>query len=367
MPFAEVDSEVHGPLWTSLWRVRRPSRRAVADVLGTARAAAGGRLMRVDADYVLPIKWHRDDGLEDLTNYLRWLSKRMRVIVVDGSDAALYARHSDAWGTFAVHLMPDPRWSFLNGKVSGVHTGVAHCLSEMIVIADDDVRYTDRALCQVLHRLRQSDLVVPQNVFDPVPWHARWDTARSLINRATAGDYAGTVAIRRDRFLAMGGYDGDVLFENLELMRTVAAHGGRVTAAMDVFVDRRPPTARHFMSQRVRQAYDSSAQPGRMAVELALLPLMITTIARRRSWAWFWAAMPALLCEYGRRRHGAADRIPAGAVLLGPAWVAERAVCAWLALGMRGRGVAYAGSRVTKSAHSVRWLRRHRFGGPAPR
>jgi len=36
--------------------------------------------------------------------------------------------------------------------------------------------------------LAGADLVGPQNFFDPLPWHARWDSARTLLNRASGGD-----------------------------------------------------------------------------------------------------------------------------------------------------------------------------------
>jgi len=43
-------------------------------------------------------------------------------------------------------------------------------------------------------------------------------------------DYPGTMAVRRTAFLRSGCYNGDVLFENLELMRTLRAGGARNTA-----------------------------------------------------------------------------------------------------------------------------------------
>ena len=120
------------------------------------------------------------------------------------------------------------------GKVNGVVTGVRECSHERVVIADDDVRYDAAALRRVVALLDEADLVRPQNYFDPLPWHARWDTARSLLNRVftgdpafPVGDFPGTLAVRRSAFLASGAYDGDALFENLELMRTIRAAGGR--------------------------------------------------------------------------------------------------------------------------------------------
>jgi hypothetical protein len=58
-----------------------------------------------------------------------------------------------------------------------------------------------------------------------------------------------------------------VLFENLELIRTVRAGGGTLRYLRSPLVRRLPPDARTFLSQRVRQAYDSLAQPWRLAAE----------------------------------------------------------------------------------------------------
>ncbi|MDP9416448.1 MAG: glycosyltransferase family 2 protein, partial [Actinomycetota bacterium] len=232
-------------------------------------------------DYVLPLKWGDDADLDELTGYLRDLSRRADVVVVDGSPDELFARHAQEWAGLCRHVRP-ASYGFANGKVSGVLTGLALARHEHVVIADDDVRYDEGSLRRVVELLDEADLVGPQNHFDPMPWHAAWDTARTLLNRAFRADYPGTFAVRRSTFRGMGGYDGDVLFENLELMRTVRAYGGVVLRPLDVYVVRRPPEARRFLSQRVRQAYDDLAQPGRLAAELGIVPAVLTALARRR-------------------------------------------------------------------------------------
>ena len=52
---------------------------------------------------------------------------------------------------------------------------------------------------------------------------------------------------------------------------------------LDLYVARRPPSAEHFLSQRVRQAYDDFAIPARMATGWLVLP-GLGAAARRRSW-----------------------------------------------------------------------------------
>ena len=60
-----------------------------------------------------------------------------------------------------------------------------------------------------------------------------------------------------------GGYDGDALFENLELVRTVQAAGGRELHATGLYAPRADDTA---LPPSTGSAGDNSiAQPGRRA------------------------------------------------------------------------------------------------------
>lgn len=312
---------------------------------------------RADAEYVLPIRWDDDAGLHELTGYLTRLSEVIHVTVVDASPPELFQEHARAWRS--VRHVP-PSWEGANGKARGTMTGIAASRFERIVIADDDVRYTPSSLRRMLEQLDRADFVRPQNVFAPAPWHARWDTARSLMNRAIGGDYSGTVGVRRSMVMGSGGYDTDVLFENLQLERTVRARGGTVDVALDLYVPRRPPTVGRFLEQRVRQAYDSSAQPVRLVRELAVLPLVVAAVvARRFDRLVLCAVVTMILAETGRRRGGGADVFPSSAALWAPLWIAERAVTAWLAVLLRLRGgVRYRDRRLTRAAASVARLRR---------
>jgi hypothetical protein len=315
----------------------------------------------LDLDYVLPLRWTDDAGFEDLTAYLNWLSTHVDVIVVDGSPVPLYARHARAWQALVRHLPPAADLRFANGKVNGVLTGVRHCTRERIILADDDVRYDLAGLAAIARHLDGADLVRPQNVFAPTPWHARWDTARSLLNRCMAADYPGTFGVRRSTLLATGGYDGDVLFENLELIRTVRAFGGREVRPLDLYVRRAPPTARHFWSQRVRQAYDDLAQPARLITALSVVPAAALALARRRGdLVAAGAAATVAAAEIGRRRAGGREVFPRDAPLYAPLWMIERGICSWLATATRvwRGGVRYGGGRIAVAAHSRRELRR---------
>jgi Glycosyltransferase like family 2 len=328
---------------------------------GGLPTAAGGQTAGVRATYLLPIRWTGDDGLDELTDYLRQLPDWAELIVVDGSPEELFRRHARAWGPLGVHLRPDPALGTPMGKVGGVLTGLREASNEAVVIADDDVRYEERALTRAVQLLGQGDCVRPQNYFDPVPWHARWDTARILLNRSFGADFPGTLAVRRSTVLGAGGYDGDVIFENLELIRTIRAAGGSVISPLDLYVARRPPTAGHFLSQRVRQAYDDFAIPPRMAAWLAILPALGLALGRgRRREPAIAAAGLVAVAELGRRRAGGRRYFPASASALAPFWVLERAVCSWLAVRdrvIRG-GVPYGDAVIPRAASSMRRLRR---------
>ncbi|MEV0195602.1 glycosyltransferase family 2 protein [Nonomuraea sp. NPDC050691] len=323
-------------------------------------AGAAGPLSRHVVDYVLPLRWDGDAGLDELTAYLKELSRHARVIVVDGSRDELFDRHAERWRGLVTHVRPDPGLRFANGKVNGVTTGLRLARAQHVVIADDDVRYDPAALAGMDALLAGAHLVRPQNHFDPLPWHARWDTARTLLNRALGADYPGTFGLRRAFFWEMGGYDGDVLFENLELIRTVRARGGVEYHAPGLYVRRLPPDVSRFWSQRVRQAYDDLAQPVRLALFLSVLPAVAAGLARRRFGTLAVAAgLVVGLAEAGRRRAGGRRVFPWTASLFAPVWVLERATCAWLAVGAAlGGGVPYAGHRLRRAAHSVRSLRR---------
>ena len=322
--------------------------------------------------YVLPLRWAEPGPIEELSAYLRSLDGAAdEILVVDGSPASVFAGHAAALCGIARHLPPHPDLDFRMGKVNGVLTGVRECSGEWIVLADDDVRYEPATLLRAVELLDKADLVRPQNYFDELPWHARWDTARSLLNRVITGDptfpvgdFPGTFAVRRSALLATGGYDGDALFENLELMRTIRAAGGKVATPLDLYVARRPPSAAHFRSQRVRQAYDDFAIPARIGAFLAVVPLGAQALWRGRIRRLLAAGVASILvAEVGRRRAGGAKRFPASGSLLAPAWIAERAVCSWLALAARLQGgVLYGDRRLAHSATPLRRLRR-RHGG----
>lgn len=313
--------------------------------------------------YILPIRSATPmDG--ELVAYLRRLAGQAETIVVDGSHHGVFAAHrsllAEAIAAGLRHVPPAPELATEMGKVGGVLTGLRLATHERVVVADDDVRYDGGTLAAVAAALETADVVRPQNYFEPLPWHACWDTGRTLVNRATGGDWPGTIGVRRSALVATGGYDGRAMFENLELVRTIVAAGGREAVLFDVFVARRPSTVRHFWSQRVRQAYDEFARPGRLAVQLSLLPIGVVLAVTGRWWALAaGGAIAVAIAEAGRWRGGARRVFPVRTSLFAPLWLAERAVASWLAVVARAilGGVPYRGRVLRHAATPMRVLR----------
>jgi hypothetical protein len=310
--------------------------------------------------YVLPIKWDVTQHIDELTAYLEFISPHTDLVIVDGSDYAAFEKHNRAWSTLGKHVAPHANFQFLNGKVNGVLTGIAEAKNAHVIIADDDVRYDLRQLLDIDQLLLANHLVIPQNYFDPCPWHAEWDTSRSLLNLAFAHDYPGTLAIQRDFIISLGGYDGDVLFENLELIRTIKAGKGKVLHRSDILVRRLPPSSKHFWSQRVRQAYDDHAQPTRWLFFILLLPALIVLTSYSIWFVLILAIAVIFIAEVGRRKYGGNKVFNARSSFFAPVWLLERGICTWLALFHRilKGGVRYSGSVISKAANPISEIRR---------
>jgi hypothetical protein len=309
--------------------------------------------------YVLPVRAEAPD--HELMAYVRGLARQVDdVIVVEGSPAPVFDEHGGDLPAGVRHVRPSVVTPM--GKVGGVLTGVRLARHDRVVIADDDVRWDRELLELAWTRAGSAPVARPQNAFDPAPWHARWDTGRILLNRATSGDWPGTMLVRRSAL--PDGYAGDVLFENLELVRTVEARGGRERVLFDVVVPRRPPSPARFLEQRVRQAYDEWARPWRLALQLSLLPVALRW-PRRAPLA--IAAAAIATAEAGRRRGGGRAHWRPTATVWAAAWIAERSVTSWLAVVARARGgVRYRDERLAVAAHRPRELRRAAHAPGAP-
>jgi hypothetical protein len=232
----------------------------------------------------------------------------------------------------AEHHPVDRQFGFLNDKVNGIHTGVGLSPNENIVLADDDIRYDRTNLSEVTALLDEFEVVRPQNFLKPLPWWAKMEAARMLINRATlrAADYPGTCAFRKTAMLRAGDYDGDVLFDNEEIIRHFARAGARICYANDLFIRKRPPTFRKWLEQRPRQAYEDFGLRFKTALFALLLPLGLLF-----TWfvvGWFWIFIISMLLAFQGWLRGPARKYwPAIVILFAPLWVIERTLSTYWA------------------------------------
>jgi hypothetical protein len=318
--------------------------------------------------YLLPLRRNAVAGPEqqELRAYFDSLQGiGCEVLVVDGSPPEIFREHAKAWDGSCQHLAVDRRFGYLNDKVNGIHTGLERAITEKIILADDDIRYTPGLVHTIADLLDRFEAVRPQNFLQPLPWWAKMEAARMLINRATlrAADYPGTCAFRRASMQRAGHYDGDVLFDNEEIIRHFAAHGISLHYALDLFVPKRPPSFRKWMEQRPRQAYEDFGLRSKTALFFALLPLLTALPFLFPLGTVFicYAAMGATAIGgawMGRARGKAARFFPLITCLFAPLWLLERTFSTYWALYWRITKGGYPfGERVLNRGIGRDWIR----------
>ena len=261
------------------------------------------------------------------------------VLVIDGSPTFVFEQHDDVFRSVCRHENVDQSFGYLNDKVNGIHTGVRLSAMEKIILADDDIRYRAAEIDRVWELLDKFEVVRPQNYLTPLPWWGRMEAARMLINRATlrTADYPGTCAFHRTTMLRVGHYDGDVLFDNEEMIRHFAKAGASIGYATDLFVLKRPPIFQKWKEQRPRQAYEDFGLRAKTALFLSL-PAVATWIAAVAGWKsllvyLLCASIAAvLLAAVGRFRGTASNYFPMSVCFFAPLWIFERGLSTYWAL-----------------------------------
>lgn len=317
--------------------------------------------------YLLPIRRTSFSATEaaELVDYFRGLARAgCDVLVVDGSPAPVFERHDHLWRSDCRHERVDRSFGYLNDKVNGIHTGVGMAATDKIILADDDIRYTAAQIDRDCELLDSFEVVRPQNFLAPLPWWGRMEAARMLINRATlrTGDYPGTCAFRRDSMLRVGEYDGDVLFDNEEIIRHFARSGATVNYAINLFVQKRPPTLRKWFEQRPRQAYEDFGLRAKTALFFTF-PLIAALIG------FVFGFNPLLLyltglsvsaiaiALTGRFRGTAGRYFPFSVCLFAPLWIAERAISTYWALYWHWRHGGYPfGDKILSKGIGRDWI-----------
>ena len=321
--------------------------------------------------YLLPIRRaaFSEQKSADLREYLSILTETgCEVIVIDGSPPEIFAQHDHVWSNVCRHEPVDPRFRYLNDKVNGIHTGVALATRDKIILADDDIRYGKIDIEEMCRLLDQFEVVRPQNYLvgtprcyarrnSSLPAWAKVECARMLINRATLrdADYPGTCAFRRETFLRVGEYDGDVLFDNEELIRHFARRRARLCYANDLFIAKRPPSFRKWLEQRPRQAYEDFGLRFKTMFFATLLPLGITLALIDARWLLI-LLLSILLAVAGWLRGSARKYFPFTCCLFAPLWVAERTLSTyWAFYWWVTRGGYPFGDRILKKGIGRDW------------
>jgi len=259
------------------------------------------------------------------------------VLVVDGSPPEVFAEHAKAWQNVCRHEPVDAQYKYLNGKVNGIHTGIAIAAHDRIILADDDIRYTPVDVRRMAELLENYDMVRPQNYFRPLPVWARTEAARMLINRAwiAEGDYSGTLGVTRNSMLRVGHYDGDVLFDNEEIVRHFRLKGARIKYVRDFFLLKLPPTFEKWIEQRPRQAYEDFVMRAK-TLFFAAVPIVLALTLLKSGWqlALIYMAtisLGAIVSAARGLNDGAAHFFPPQVVLYAPLWIAERCISTYWA------------------------------------
>jgi hypothetical protein len=328
--------------------------------------------------YLLPIRRTSFCAAEteELRDYFAGLQAAgCEVIVVEGSAQQIFARHHDKWLGVCRHVIVDPRFRYLNDKVNGIHTGISLATSERIILADDDIRYLPGDVDKICALLEQFEVVRPQNYFvasassrcfsehrqdasATLSIWAKMEAARMLINRATLrnADYPGTCAFRRSTILNAGEYDGDVLFDNEEIVRHLARRGSRICYANNFFIHKRPPKFRKWLEQRPRQAYEDFGLRFKTILFASLLPIALAlAIINIRYMSIF--LMSILLAAIGWARGNARKYFPFNICFFTPFWIFERALSTyWAFYWFLTRGGYPFGDRLLSKGIGRDWI-----------
>lgn len=327
----------------------------------------GSDKTEIQCTFIIPIRHADVDELEieRFGVYLQMLRRAgCEVLVVDGSRAAVFAAHARMWDEHCSHVAPDPQYTYLNGKVNGVHTGVDLASCERVILADDDIRYRPEDLKRMCQLLDRFEMVRPQNYISPLPWWARLETARILINRGSlrAGDYPGTCGFRRSTMRRVGPYDGDVLFDNEEIVRHFALREANINYATDFFILKRPPTLTKWIEQRPRQAYEDFVMRAKTVAFFSVLPVTaaISVFLGPRAGLLLLAVFflaSVLLSGRGLLRNSAYRVFPVVSPLFAPLWIVERSLSVYWALYWKGRYGGYPfGQRLLSKGTGDAWV-----------
>ena len=315
--------------------------------------------------YICPVRFTSidDNEINEYHKYWQFLENLgCEVVVVDGSPPEVFEALKKKCTSCRL-IRVNKSYGFLNGKVNAVYTGVSAGSCEKIILADDDIRFTASDIDRMKRELKFYDLIKPQNYFDPNPLWTQVDSARMLMNRSlfSEGDFPGCFGFLKSAFQSAGFFDGDVLFDNEELVKHFANRNMRVLYARDFFILRRPPTPAKWLEQRPRQAYEDFVMKKRSLFFFSMIPLQVLlAVLQRRKFGGLLllgvSSVAVALALLGRRG-GAGKQSSVASAFFAPLWLLERSISIYVALYWRlARGGYPFGDVIIKKGTGKAWL-----------
>jgi len=320
--------------------------------------------------YLFPIGRVRpcDEEMEDLAEYFHMLNAAgCEVLVVDASPPDVFALHDEQWDALCRHVPLDSRYHHPDDKVNAIHTGIDLAAGELIIVGEDDIRYTWNDIDRMCVLLERHEMVLPQNYLSSLPWWACIEAAGMLINRRmlATGDSSGTFAFRRSTMVQIGHYDGDALFDAAHGAQYFALKGAKVVSARSFFVQKEPPALHTWLEQRPYQALKELGTDWERRLFLALPPVGVL-LGIVGGWVAVLlygvviGAVSIALASLGRRE-GAQRFFPESIPLWAPLWVLERSISLYLALYLHvGQGEHPFSGRVGGRKEWHAWVARRR-------
>jgi len=162
--------------------------------------------------------------------------------------------------------------------------------------------------------------------------------------------------------LRVGHYDGDVLFDNEEIVRHFRLKGARVKYARDFFLLKLPPTFEKWIEQRPRQAYEDFVMHAK-TLFFASLPIFLALTWMKAGWQLsliYVTVISVGACASAARglTDGAARFFPTQIVFYAPLWIAERSVSTyWAFYWYFTRGGYPFGDKVVSKGTGRAWRR----------
>jgi hypothetical protein len=270
-------------------------------------------------------------------------------------DLATYLSTLSVADCDVVILDPSPRLQFeLNARILrwvGRHVAVTdldlvraatqYAGCEKVIVAADDIRYTNAAIGQLCDLLDMHEVVEPQDYLDPMPWWGGIDAGRILIHRGIEPqpDHGATFGFRRGALRALRALGPATTPE--AQARRLAAVGAEVYPAADVFVRREPGALGEWLSTRPKVAGDDFELPVKTAFFFSLVPLLVLLAAvggLQLAGGYGGVIAFAAIALAARGRVGATPFFPLRACLFAPLWVLERSLSVYWALLRKLRG-----------------------------